>query len=363
MNAKYSRFCANPHAAAAMVAEAEREEAGAPAPEVPAPKAATAMALEDRGGKWEGPCPACREDGKDNKGNHLIMFPDGAWGCTVNRGEAGKEHRRRMMELAPELRGGKGSGPARPRVSFEEEKAAISEGLLALWGMIKEKLWCEVEDLPRFLGEGAPVPSDLAGSLAVFCKAFRAGDWSWIGNRHDQNEEEWGKLPEDKKKWQSRFLDHLFDPTSEQDRARMVAMIAEKGLDHASGRIFLPTASGRSEDQSCGLRFRIVEHDKDGGEPTPLGAQLAAIRYASEVLGWKLLWIMKTGGKGVHGAFDTASISPMQLDSDIRTLKAIGCDPHGLDHGATRCPGAMRRTLSRHQKPKTQALVWVSKEL
>jgi len=46
-------------------------------------------------------CPACAEDGGDNTGNHLIIFPDGKFGCVVNPAEdlESKEHRRRIFEL------------------------------------------------------------------------------------------------------------------------------------------------------------------------------------------------------------------------------------------------------------------------
>lgn len=46
-------------------------------------------------------CPACEEDGHDNKGDHLIIFPDGRFGCVVNpvEDEDSHEHRTRIMEL------------------------------------------------------------------------------------------------------------------------------------------------------------------------------------------------------------------------------------------------------------------------
>ena len=46
-------------------------------------------------------CPACAEDGSDNKGEHLIVFPDGRFACVVNRAEEedSHDHRQRILEL------------------------------------------------------------------------------------------------------------------------------------------------------------------------------------------------------------------------------------------------------------------------
>lgn len=46
-------------------------------------------------------CPACAAEGYDLNGrNHLIVFPDGAFGCALNPGEDGAEHRREILALA-----------------------------------------------------------------------------------------------------------------------------------------------------------------------------------------------------------------------------------------------------------------------
>ncbi len=43
-------------------------------------------------------CPACAEAGGDTKGVHLVVYPDGKFGCTANPKD--KAHRRRIAELA-----------------------------------------------------------------------------------------------------------------------------------------------------------------------------------------------------------------------------------------------------------------------
>lgn len=44
-------------------------------------------------------CPVCAEEGHDNKGEHLIIYPDGAFGCVVMPGETGIAHRERIYAL------------------------------------------------------------------------------------------------------------------------------------------------------------------------------------------------------------------------------------------------------------------------
>lgn len=43
-------------------------------------------------------CPACAEAGGDTKGEHLIVYPDGRFGCALYPGD--NEHRRRIWQLA-----------------------------------------------------------------------------------------------------------------------------------------------------------------------------------------------------------------------------------------------------------------------
>ena len=45
-------------------------------------------------------CPACAEEGCDRKGDHLFIDQHGKFGCVVNSGPSGKEHRQRIFALA-----------------------------------------------------------------------------------------------------------------------------------------------------------------------------------------------------------------------------------------------------------------------
>jgi hypothetical protein len=42
-------------------------------------------------------CPACATAGGDRRGEHLIIFPDGKFGCVANPGD--REHRKAIFRL------------------------------------------------------------------------------------------------------------------------------------------------------------------------------------------------------------------------------------------------------------------------
>ena len=45
-------------------------------------------------------CPACAEGGGDRKGEHLLIYPDGKFGCCAHQGDC--EHRKRIYALVGE---------------------------------------------------------------------------------------------------------------------------------------------------------------------------------------------------------------------------------------------------------------------
>jgi hypothetical protein len=50
-------------------------------------------------GKTIARCPACAEQGHDEKGDHLAIYPDGKFACVAHRGETGHAHRKRIIAL------------------------------------------------------------------------------------------------------------------------------------------------------------------------------------------------------------------------------------------------------------------------
>lgn len=53
-----------------------------------------------RGDRIIARCPACAKDGHDQKGEHLVIMPNGRFGCVVHPGAEGKEHRKCISALA-----------------------------------------------------------------------------------------------------------------------------------------------------------------------------------------------------------------------------------------------------------------------
>ena len=54
--------------------------------------------LEKSDGKVTARCPACALDGKDKKGEHLVVYPDGTFGCV--KYEKDTTHRKLIYSLA-----------------------------------------------------------------------------------------------------------------------------------------------------------------------------------------------------------------------------------------------------------------------
>lgn len=54
--------------------------------------------VKQRFGKTTAQCPACEELGADNKGDHLVMYPNGKYACVAYQGD--REHRKRIHQLA-----------------------------------------------------------------------------------------------------------------------------------------------------------------------------------------------------------------------------------------------------------------------
>lgn len=47
-------------------------------------------------------CPACAAGGQDRKGEHLVVYPDGRFGCVLHPGDGGSVHRKMIWEVVGE---------------------------------------------------------------------------------------------------------------------------------------------------------------------------------------------------------------------------------------------------------------------
>lgn len=68
------------------------------------------------GGKTTAQCPACAAEGADAKGEHLVIFAEGKFGCVVNDND--KSHNRKILQLA----GANGGGNQSCRLTIERLK-------------------------------------------------------------------------------------------------------------------------------------------------------------------------------------------------------------------------------------------------
>jgi hypothetical protein len=79
------------------------------------------------GGGKQARCPACAEAGKDRKGEHLRISPEGKFGCCVFPGD--REHRKRIFALAGER------GPRTIKVRVASVAVGrVRQGILARLG-------------------------------------------------------------------------------------------------------------------------------------------------------------------------------------------------------------------------------------
>ena len=66
-------------------------------------------------------CPACAATGGDTKGNHLIVYSDGKFGCVVNPGD--KRHNKEILKL---VSCEDGTPLVRPKVKIRPHRVASS---------------------------------------------------------------------------------------------------------------------------------------------------------------------------------------------------------------------------------------------
>ena len=101
-------------------------------------------------GSFNARCPACAAEGRDNAGNHLIVFASGRYACVLfsGQGEEARAHRRQIFALAgdpnapKDTKDGSKGGPKTART------ARAGGGLRPVWPVVRS--WCE-----RLAGPGA----------------------------------------------------------------------------------------------------------------------------------------------------------------------------------------------------------------
>ena len=109
--------------------------------------------VHEEGGKALARCPACAERGMDTSGEHLIIQPDGRFGCVVHPGPGGKPHRQRIAKLA----GTRGVPVIKVRVAAPA--SANAGASLPILGRARERTSQPEPECPRsFRNEPRPQP-------------------------------------------------------------------------------------------------------------------------------------------------------------------------------------------------------------
>jgi len=236
-------------------------------------------------------CPACAQADGDSHGQHLRVFPDGAFACAAHPGD--RDHRRLVWQLAGDR---EASGPFRGRIRFERSRddAWTRAGRLTR-ARILARPWSPPE-IAKASPE--PIPSDPWAQALALVKLFRPRDVVWIGEERDSGH------------W--RHARHF---------RRAADWLAAGAL--AGPRIcpssFRPGVISRAQRTVAARRFLVVESDE-----LPHDLQGAIFQYLIEC-GLRLRAVVDTAGRSLHGWFD--SPPPGGLARLKSFLPEVGADP------------------------------------
>ena len=177
------------------------------------------------------------------------------------------------------------------------------------------------------------IPADPREHWRLHLSLFAPEDIVWVANIY-------GSCTTDAPQWRQRLCALKFKPVSEW-------------LDHGEApgnitcpSIFKPGTFSRSNEQVVTRRFLVVESDTLSKVETA-----AVLRWIATV--YRLRALVDTGGKSLHGWFDTPPEDDLQELRDV--LPAMHCDP-ALFKSSQPCrlAGAFRR-----EKDRFQRLLWL----
>jgi hypothetical protein len=265
------------------------------------------------GSKLIARCPACRADGADDTGNHLVLWPEsGKFACAAHPGD--REHRRLIWRLAGSARvGWRPPGLTRADFLKKRESARRVQRAEQLASAARDRagelIFSRTWD-PEELAARSPVP--LGTGQAHWCqmlsRLFGEDEVVWIGEV-----------------WQSgvRHQGH-FRPCSEWLRSRETGPPGPMTCPDT----FKPGSVSRSGSSVATSRYLVVEADEAIGRKPVTEAErvenlrrnLCIIRWLHEGLGWRLRAIVHTGGKSCHGWFDRP---PAGHIDELRSLSPV----------------------------------------
>ena len=339
-----ARFSGNTATAATLTRQADELEGLAPSvPVVEKPAILQGKDHRETARGYTIGCPACQAEGRDSKGEHLLVFEDGGFACALwpvtHPDEDGRAEHRSIIAQALGLRGG--SGWVAPRVDTTAQKAALAVGYAVLWDAIKTEFSGPLESL----GESGPLPTSRVEHFSAWCRQWVPGELCWTGRQKESR---------------SAFMNHVFHPADEAERKDAWDRIVWGDLDHTFLRAIKPDACSRSESSFLHSVGMVIEHDGPKENRTSKEDQVALARYLKEAKGHKLRMVVGTGGKGYHFLFDTPPSSAMPTLR--RTLEGLGADTNTLDRCMTRVPGAIRASSEKSKGGALQEILWINPE-
>jgi hypothetical protein len=296
------------------------------------------------GGKLTARCPACGEFGADRKGDHLVVFPTGEYGCVATSGDL--DHSRRIASLIG-IRGESRPLPSRfsrPSRLFTSDpdsaKTALSrsaqchrELLISHWQWPEEEVW---HDSPLHPDATVDDPRVFLASL------FSPHDLLWTGTVTQSGE---------------RY----------RDRWRILSDWFETPVDElgpmTTPATWLPGTFRRAQNNVEATPYLVLDFDGPVGWRPRDAAEirrhrtdsLALIRWLREGLGWKLAAILHTGSRSLHAWFHHPGQDPMQSLRDAS-------HPFGIDTGLIGHPEhPCRLPGQRHEKTGgTSRVLWLT---
>jgi hypothetical protein len=237
-------------------------------------------------------CPACaaQADG-DSHGQHLRVFPDGAFACAAHPGD--RDHRRLIWQLAGDR---DGAGPIRGRVRFNRSRDDV-------WARTGRRLGDRILSgawSPREIAKASPgtIPDDPGAQAMSLVRLFHPRDVVWIG-------EEWESGHQRHARHFRRATDWL-----------ATGILAGPRICPSA---FRPGVISRAQRTVAIRRFLVVECDE-----IPHDKQGAIFRFLIDS-GLHLRAVVDTAGRSLHGWFD--SPPPGALARLKSFLPEVGTDP------------------------------------
>jgi hypothetical protein len=289
-------------------------------------------------GKVTARCPACAEVERDRKGNHLVIYPGGKYGCVAAPGD--KIHNRRIFALA-----GMATGvPETCMRSYRQQRILQKHRELEARRLTETVRQCRQALVERYAWSGEDVwddsPQRIDGDFAERCprhfftSLFHPDSIIWAGDVHESGQ------PHHSRNWKS-----CGEWTT--IRGRIGPM--------TSPAIWKPGTCSRSAGNVISSPYTVLDFDGfDGIKPsTPaelerhLRDSLAIIRWLRDFFRWELAAILHTGGKSLHAWFHAPP------DDILQSLKTpaggLGIDSGliGRPEHPCRLPGQIHHVTGR----------------